>query len=89
MAAIRTTRNFDRDLEKARKRGKDLEKLWRAVETLAKGERLAPRHRPHKLSGDWADFWECHIEPDWLLIWCLAENALVLVRTGTHSDLFE
>lgn len=89
MAAIRTTRTFDRDLRKARKRGKNLDKLWRVVETLAKGERLAPRHRPHKLSGDWADFWECHIEPDWLLIWSLAGNALVLVRTGTHSDLFE
>jgi mRNA interferase YafQ len=56
MAAIRTTRQLDRDLKRSSKRGKHLEKLWRVVETLAKGERLAPRHRPHKLSGDWADF---------------------------------
>jgi mRNA interferase YafQ len=89
MAAVRTTRQFERDLKKARKRGKDLEKLWRVVETLASGAHLAPRHRTHKLSGDWSEFWECHIEPDWLLIWYFAEDALVLVRNGTHSDLFE
>jgi mRNA interferase YafQ len=46
------------------------------------------RYRPHRLSGNWNRFWECHIEPDWLLIWDEDETALILVRTGTHADLF-
>ena len=83
-----TTRRFERDLKRARKRGKDISKLHAVVETLLKGERLPPRCRSHPLSGDWKGFWECHLEPDWLLIWKQDEDALTLVRTGTHSDLF-
>ena len=83
-----TTRRFERDLKRARKRGKDIGKLHAVVETLLKGERLPPRCRAHPLSGDWKGFWECHLEPDWLLIWKQDEDALPLVRTGTHSDLF-
>jgi len=88
MRPIRTTRRFEKDLKTAGKRGKALDKLWHVVELLQKGEPLVPRHWPHRLSGDWAPFWECHIEPDWLLIWHDTEEALLLVRTGTHSDLF-
>ena len=88
MRALRTTKQFDHDLKTAGKRGKALDKIWQVVAALQKGEPLAPRHRPHRLSGTWNPCWECHIEPDWLLIWLDTEDALVLVATGTHSDLF-
>ena len=83
-----TTRRFEKDLRRARRRGKDLDKLWVVVGRLLAGEPLDPRHRTHRLSGQWARSRECHIEPDWLLIWHVQDNALVLTRTGTHSDLF-
>lgn len=89
MRGIRTTRRFERDLKLARKRGKNLDKLWAVVERLQMELSLEPRHRPHRLTGDWSPHWECHVEPDWLLIWHDGEDELVLVRTGTHSDLFD
>jgi mRNA interferase YafQ len=85
---LRTTKQFERDLKTATKRGKNLDKLWAVVERLMKGEPLAVRHRPHRLSGNWSPCWECHIEPDWLLIWYQTEEELVLAASGTHSDLF-
>jgi mRNA interferase YafQ len=88
MRPIRTTRQFERDLKRARRPGKDLDKLWEIIEILNHGAQLEPLHRAHRLSGDWYPFWECHIEPDWLLIWHDADDALILVRTGTHADLF-
>jgi mRNA interferase YafQ len=88
MRSIKTTRGFERDVKKAGKRGKDLDKLWGVVDSLSRGEPLSARYRPHRLSGEWNRFWECHIEPDWLLIWDETETAVILVRTGTHADLF-
>ena len=85
---LQTTRRFERDLARAKRRGKNLEKLWSVVERLLEGQSLDPRHRVHRLSGDWASSWECHLEPDWLLVWNRRDDALVLVRTGSHSDLF-
>ena len=84
-----TTGRFERDLRRSRRRGKDLHKLWTVVERLLQEQPLDPRHRVHRLSGDWAGSWECHIESDWLLIWYRRDDSLVLVRTGTHSDLFD
>ena len=84
-----TTRRFERDLKLVKKRGKNLDKLWAVVERLQSGDPLDPRNRPHRLSGDWSPHWECHIEPDWLLIRLATDDALVLTRTGTHSDLFD
>ena len=89
MRRLKTTKRFERDLKPAKKRGKLLDKLWAVVQHLLKGEPLDPRHRAHTLSGQWRSFRECHIEPDWLLIWLETEDELVLVRTGTHSDLFD
>ncbi len=83
-----STTRFVRDLKRARRRGKDLDKLWRVVEVLSAGSNLEPRHRTHRLSGPWSSHWECHIETDWLLIWTHLDDTLVLVRTGTHTDLF-
>ena len=82
-----TTRRFERDLGRSKRRGKNLDKLWTVVELLLQEQPLDPRHRVHRLSGDWSGSWECHIEADWLLIWHSRDDALVLVRTGTHSDL--
>ena len=64
-------------------------KLWTIVERLLSGQSLDARNRPHRLSGAWSHCWECHIEPDWLLIWDSSDDdMLILVRTGSHSDLF-
>ena len=76
-----TTNRFEKDLKRAIKRGKDLDKLWKIVEQLLNNKPLEKRHRPHPLSGNYATAWECHIEPDWLLIWNLEIDQLVLSRT--------
>ena len=83
-----TTRRFERDLARAKKRGKNLNKLWTVVKRLLDEQPLEACHRPHRLSGNWSGSWECHLEPDWLLIWTQETDVLVLTRTGTHSDLF-
>jgi mRNA interferase YafQ len=88
MRRLKTTKRFERDLKRARKRGKQLEKLWTVVDRLLSNEPLEARYRTHALSGEWQSFRECHVEPDWLLIWRETEDQVVLVRTGTHSDLF-
>ena len=85
-----TTTQFNKDLRRAKRRGRDLDKLWSVVERLLSEHALDPRNRPHRLSGEWSRWWECHIEPDWLLIWDPRDDdALILVRTGSHADLFE
>ncbi len=88
MRRLKTTKRFERDLKRVRKRGKRLDKLWSVVDRLLNDEPLEARHREHTLSGQWQSFRECHIEPDWLLVWRETEESLVLVRTGSHSDLF-
>lgn len=69
-------------------RGKNLARLYVVVESLAKGEMLAAKYKPHPLKGDWHPKWDCRIEPDWLLIYEVTENTVKLARTGTHADLF-
>ena len=70
------------------KRGADEKKLAAIIEALATDAPLPPRARPHMLAGDWKGFMECHIAPDWLLIYQLVDDELILIRTGTHADLF-
>jgi len=89
MRELLTTTQFKKDLKRAKKRGKDRDKLERIVEKIVAGEPLDLRHKPHRLSGDWSPCWECHIEPDWLLIWDEDETCVVLTRTGSHADLFD
>jgi mRNA interferase YafQ len=88
MRIVRQSSSFKRDLKKITRRSKNLEKLYLIVEKLVNGVELELRNKPHKLIGDYADKWECHIEPDWLLVYEVTDEAVILYRTGTHSDLF-
>ena len=89
MVGIRRLSKFRKDYRQCLKRGYDIKKLNDTIENLANRRRLEPRYRDHSLLGEYEDCRECHIEPDWLLVYMLTETELVLVRTGTHADLFE
>lgn len=84
------TRTFRKDTERCRKRGYDMNLLKTAICLLLDNGQLPANYRPHKLSGDFAGCWECHLKPDWLLIWEQDDTKLTLLftGTGTHSDLF-
>jgi len=83
-----TTTAFEKDVRRVLKQGKNLGKLEGIVNTLLDGEPLAARCRAHPLRGDWAGHWDCHVEPDWILLYRVTGKALVLVRTGSHAELF-
>ena len=87
---LAVTAQFRRDYKLAKKLGLKMEALAEVVTLLAKGEALPEKNRDHSLSGNWIGHRECHVLPDWLLIYRIEENVLVLTltRTGTHSDLF-
>ena len=87
---IRPTTRFQKDLKRAQKRGYNLSLLTAIIKQLAEGESLPEKNKDHSLSGDYAGCRECHIAPDWLLIYEVADDELILylTRTGTHSDLF-
>lgn len=83
------TGQFKRDRKQAKKRSWDVAHLDRIIERLVAGETLEAHYKAHTLSGNYAGHWECHVEPDFLLIWYYAEgDEIVFVRTGSHSDLF-
>ncbi len=81
---------FKKDLKTAHKRGYDLDKIKKVIAALASGETLDPKYRDHSLAGNYSGCRECHIQPDWLLVYQVNEDRLILllIRTGTHSDLF-
>ncbi len=83
------TRQFERDLRLMQRRGKDIPKLRSVMTLLIEELPLAERMRDHSLVGNWRGRRECHIEPDWLLIYKLEDNEIIFDRTGTHADLFE
>ncbi len=90
MLDIRRSSQFKKDLKKIIKQGKNLKLLEDTVDDLRRLKPLAPKHCDHALVGDWNDYRECHISPDWLLIYKI-ENELCLLRlgrTGSHSELF-
>ncbi len=89
MKNISQTKQFLKDVKKATKRGKDLKKLQDIVRLLAHGKPLPLKHRDHSLIGEWHSSRDCHIEPDWVLIYFADKDTLVLQRTGTHADLFK
>lgn len=91
MLTLEITSQFRRDYKRIRKRGYDLSLLKAVIDTLLAGQQLAPRYRDHALTGDMKAFRECHIQPDWLLIYRIEAHQLILLvsRTGTHADLFD
>jgi len=87
---IKYTNRMKHDVKVMKKRGKDLNKLIAVLDKLSKGEPLPPNNRDHQLVGTLSDFRECHIEPDWLLMYQIFNDELILsaTATGSHSDLF-
>ena len=87
---IKKTTQFKKDYKLAKRRGLDINLLKEIISKLANGDPLEPKHKDHPLSGNWAGHRECHIQPDWLLVYRYEDDVLVLTltRTGTHSDLF-
>lgn len=87
---VKFTTQFKRDLKLAKRQGKNIDKLFEVINTIAEDKELSPKYRDHNLSGEYAGCRECHVEPDWLLIYEVMDNVLVLMlyRAGTHSELF-
>ncbi len=83
------TKQFKKDVKRMRRRGKDPQKLKGVLSKLIARKPLAERFKDHILIGNYKDRRECHIEPDWLLVYKLAGNGIIFERTGTHSDLFK
>lgn len=83
------SRQFDRDVKRVKKRGKNMKKLRDIITLLVEGKKLPVSNKEHKLVGPFKSFRECHIEPDWLLIYKIHESQITFVRTGSHSDLFD
>jgi mRNA interferase YafQ len=88
MMQIVYRKKFLKDLELQKRRNKDMGKINSILYKLSNRIALEEKHRNHKLVGDYGDTYECHIEPDWLLIYCVAYGTIICERTGTHSDLF-
>ncbi|MDR6969330.1 mRNA interferase YafQ [Flavobacterium arsenatis] len=90
MYILTTTRRFEKSLKLCKKRNYDLSLLQTVLDLLQNTGKLPAKYKSHKLSGDFKDCWECHIKPDWLLVWKQNDTELVLLLldTGTHSDLF-
>lgn len=87
---VKPSNQFRKDLKLVAKRGYKIELLTDVIKKLANGEKLDPKYKDHQLSGNFGCYRECHIQPDWLLIYDIDGNELILylTRTGTHSDLF-
>jgi len=81
--------SFKKDLKLMEKRGKNIQKLKTIMSDLINQKPLTKKHFDHPLKGEYTDCRECHIEPDWLLIYLITEKIITFVRTGTHSDLFK
>jgi mRNA interferase YafQ len=82
------TSQFKKDVKRVEKRGKDLSELKAAMDFLIECKLLPPEYRDHPLRGNYAGSRDCHIQPDWILIYTLTGNHVCFERTGTHSDLF-
>lgn len=89
MLTVKAPNRFKRDLRLAAKRGKDLGKIETIIDLLQARKPLPAKNRGHNIPGDWHSHRECHIEPDWLLIYQISEDFLILERTGSHTDLFD
>jgi len=87
---VRRTTQFKKEYRKSKKQGKDMQLVLNIIKMLANDETLPPKHRDHALSGNWIGFRECHVAPDWLLVYQKTDNGeliLVLARLTSHSEL--
>jgi mRNA interferase YafQ len=91
MFEIHYTSNFKKSFKVISKRGYNMKLLQQVISFLEDTGTIPERYKPHKLSGDYSDTWECHIKADWLLLWLIDEDKreIWLIATGTHSDLFK
>ena len=89
MKALRVSSAFKKDLKRAGRRGLTLNKLEAMIDLLRGGKSLPQATQAHPLKGAWKNYWDCHIEPDWLLIYRVTDDEVLLARTGTHADLFD
>ena len=91
MLEVVLSNQFRRDLKRAVRRGRDIALLEKIVNNLAERRPLPESNRDHSLTGNWSGYRECHIQPDWLLIYKVSDDELLLLlmRTGTHADLFD
>ena len=85
---VKPTTQFKKDFKLAMKRGLKIELLEEVIAALAMGKTLPEKHKDHALTGNWVGHCECHVLPDWLLIYYQTDTELYLYRTGTHADLF-
>ena len=83
------TTQFKKDFKRVSNQGKDISKLELVIDTLLSNKKLESKYRDHPLIGKWKNHRDCHIEPDWILIYRLTDDDLILERTGSHSDLFK
>jgi len=83
------SKRFDRDMRRIVKRRKDTEKLKIVIRMFIRQEKLDDRYKNHPLKGKYKDCYDCHIEPDWILIYRIEGDAIQFVRTGSHADLFK
>lgn len=90
MYTIERTNSFKKAFKRCVKRGLDISLFETAINILVETGTLPKKYRPHKLSGQYRELWECHISPDWLLIWSQIDETLtlILIDTGSHSDIF-
>lgn len=88
MKAVRSTGQFRRDLRRTQLRKRDRVKLEIVIDMLQQGQQLPPALRDHTLKGEWQGWRECHIAPDWLLIYRVSASEIELTRIGSHSELF-
>jgi mRNA interferase YafQ len=88
MRLVRYTGQFKKDYKRMQKRGSDMKKLRAVIEKLANEEELEAHYKDHPLQGQFASARDCHLTPDWILIYAIVQNELRLIRMGSHSDLF-
>ena len=88
---IRVTKRFVKDAELCKRRGCNMQLLKDAMQLLSETGTLPAQYRPHKLTGEYSGMWECHIRPDWLMVWEPHDDEMVMLfcRTGSHADLFK
>jgi mRNA interferase YafQ len=89
MLEIRIGKKFKKDVQRMKKRGANIKLLKTTIENILMGHQLPEKYKEHPLIGQYANYKECHISPDWILIYRIKDNTVYFYRTGTHSDLFK